>query len=153
MIERLQQWFGKILTELTSFKESPHILAFSFAFGVFLGVLPFTGVVAAIFLAWVLKLNKPAAVLGSVITNTWLGVITLGIAIQLGSGIMHMDFQNVSDQIHHLWQDFQWKDLMDSKLLPFMAAVAIGYFLISFLIAVLAYVFILGLILWHRRAK
>ena len=51
MLTKIQKWFQDLYKELLAVNESPHRVGLSFAIGVFLGILPFTGVIAAIAVA------------------------------------------------------------------------------------------------------
>ncbi|MBI3333274.1 MAG: DUF2062 domain-containing protein [Candidatus Omnitrophica bacterium] len=59
----------KRLKKIVSFKESPHRLGLAFGMGVFLGIIPGTGTIAAAVAATLFRLNLPVAVAGSLLTN------------------------------------------------------------------------------------
>jgi len=54
---------------LFHFRGPPHHLALAFGIGIFLGVFPGTGAVAAAFVATALRLNLPIMVAGALLTN------------------------------------------------------------------------------------
>lgn len=59
------------LKELLAIRESPHEVAKAFALGVFVGIMPAMGTAVALVIAFLLRLNKTATVLGSLIVNPW----------------------------------------------------------------------------------
>ncbi len=60
---------GNRLRALVNFRGTPHHLALSFGLGVFLGVIPGTGAIAAAAVAALFRLNLPVMVAGSLLTN------------------------------------------------------------------------------------
>jgi uncharacterized protein (DUF2062 family) len=78
MFEKFKGWLNHLYVELTGQKEPVEHVAFSFAVGVFIGIMPFMGIVVAIAVAFWLKLNKAAVVLGSALTNSWVSRILRG---------------------------------------------------------------------------
>ena len=57
------------LKALVNFEGSPHRLALAFGLGIFLGVIPGTGAIAAAVVAALFRLNLPVMVAGSLLTN------------------------------------------------------------------------------------
>ncbi len=152
MYDKLKSWLNQLYAELTALHETPHRVAISFALGVFLGILPFTGVLAAIGLAYAFKLNKPAAILGSALTNTWLGLIVLGFALQVGGGCLGLSEADIRAQWQALMVNFHWQDLISLSFLKILLAIAIGYLVLSVVFAIAGYFIALGVIYWHRRS-
>ncbi|MDD5669514.1 MAG: DUF2062 domain-containing protein, partial [Candidatus Omnitrophica bacterium] len=69
---KLARFFKFIYLKIFRINDTPRKIAFGFGLGVFLGILPGTGPVASVIVAAFLHANKAAALLGSLITNTWL---------------------------------------------------------------------------------
>ena len=65
-LERLEQ---KRLNTLINFNEAPRRLALAFGLGVFLGIIPGTGAIAAAAVAALFRLNLPVMVAGALLTN------------------------------------------------------------------------------------
>lgn len=151
MFDKLKSWLNKLYAELTTVQESSHRVALSFSIGIFLGILPFTGILAAIFIAIYFKLNKAAAILGSAITNTWLGIIVLGLAVQLGASISGANWQVLQGQVDNVLKNFSWKTLQQVDILPLLGSVAIGYMLISLGFAIIGYGVARIVLYWQRR--
>lgn len=66
----------------------PPKLAFAFAMGILLGVLPFTGAVVAAGLATVLRLNLPLAMAGAMVTNPLTAPLVYGGSFFLGRWLL-----------------------------------------------------------------
>lgn len=152
MFDKFKNWLNKLYEELTAVHEQPHAVAFSFALGVFLGVLPFTGVIAAIGVAYFFKLNKPAAILGSALTNGWLMLIVLGFALQTGAWSLGVSQVEIQAQWQDLVKGFTWQDLLSPVILKLIVPLALGFVILSLAFAVVGYFLALGIILWHRRS-
>ncbi len=151
MIDKIRTWLNGLYLQLTGVDEPPAHVAFSFAIGVFLGILPFTGVLAAIAISFWLKLNKPAAVLGSAVTNTWLGLITLGLAVKIGAFICRLDWVDLNAHFQSIIKDFTWSKLNDAQLLKIILAVGVGYIVISLILAAVSFCLAYAVIHWHRK--
>ena len=65
----MNDWLKKRLQVLVNFRGSPHRLALAFGLGVFLGIIPGTGAIAAAAVAALFRLNLPIMVAGSLLTN------------------------------------------------------------------------------------
>ena len=151
MFNKFKSWLNQLYGELVAVTDTPHQVAISFALGVFLGILPFTGVLAAISLAYIFKLNKPAAILGSALTNTWLGLIVLGFAMQVGGMCLGLSEADIKAQWQILVHNFHFNDLISFAFLKILLAITIGYVVLSFIFAVVGYFLALIIIYWHRK--
>ncbi len=153
MFTHVKNWLNGLYEELTLVNESPHRVSLSFAVGVFLGILPFTGVLAAIAIAWALRLNKAAAILGSAITNTWLGLIVLGFAVKIGAALTGANWRHLQDQLTSLLKDFSLKSFQQVDIWSLLFAVIVGYVVLSVAFALVGYGIARMVIFWHRRAQ
>ena len=153
MYKHLKSACLKLYQKFVLMNDSPQRIAVGFGVGVFLGILPFTGILAAIALAWFFRLNKTAAILGSVLTNTWLGFLVLGAAVQVGCSFLGLNSHDIELKFQHLVKDFHWKDLWDVSMLKIIAAVAGGYLIVSAALGLISYGICLGAIHWHRRFR
>ena len=84
-----------IYHQLVEINDTPHRKAMGLAIGVFCGIFPGTGPLAALAVSFVLKVNRAAALLGSLLTNTWLSLVTLGLAVKIGALIQGEDWQKI----------------------------------------------------------
>ncbi|MFA5362092.1 MAG: DUF2062 domain-containing protein [Candidatus Omnitrophota bacterium] len=123
--------------------DSPQRISLGFGLGVFLGILPGTGPVAALILAALFRVNRAAALLGSLLTNTWLSIATIVLSIKLGSVIMNKNWVDVYAQWQLFLSQFQWRNIREAAFLQTAASVALGYLLIGFLCAAGSYLLLL----------
>src|SRR3989338_11447506 len=83
--------------KLFKINDTPQKIALGLGLGVFAGIFPGTGPAASLFLAFIFRANRASALIGSMLTNTWLSVVTLLLAIKLGAlmfGIQWEEIQN-----------------------------------------------------------
>lgn len=71
MKNKLGGFLRSTYTQLVKIDDSPHKIALGASLGVFTGIFPGTGPLAALFLALILKANRAAALVGSLLTNSW----------------------------------------------------------------------------------
>lgn len=150
MINQIKKYIKSFYEEFVLLNDTPHRIAFGFGIGVLLGILPFTGVIAAVAVAWYFKLNKPAAVLGSMITNTWLGFVVLGMSIHLSCIVLGVKFSHIQEKFEALLKNFQWDTLKDPYILKIVTAVIVGYFILSVVLSVLSYFVCLSIIYFKK---
>jgi uncharacterized protein (DUF2062 family) len=150
MFEKFKKDIQSFIQECVNVDDTPHRIAFAFSLGVFIGILPFAGVIAAIAIAMYFKLNKPAIVLGSVITNTWLGFIVLAISIQWACYILKVDFNLVKIKIEGLFKNFHWEALNDPYFTQIMGAVVLWYLILSLVLSFLSYFVCLAVIYFKK---
>lgn len=145
----ISRFFRYIYLKLFRINDSPQRISLGFGLGVFLGVLPGVGPVAAFAFAFLFRVNRAAAVLGSLLTNTWVGVVTFVLAVKAGSAIFGMDWHVVQSEWKALFKEFSFKNLMEFR--DEAAAVMLGYGLISLVIGAAAYLVILFCITVFRK--
>jgi len=133
--------------------DSPQKIALGLGLGVFLGVMPGVGIIAAIIVASLLRINRASAIIGTLITNTWLSFVTLILAIKVGSAIMHLNWHNVYDNWKIFLKDFHFANLFKSSILDIILPVALGYFIVSLCLSLLVYLLALGLIIEIRKKR
>jgi uncharacterized protein (DUF2062 family) len=132
-----------IYIKLFKINDTPQKVALGFGIGVFLGIIPATGPIAALVVASFLHINRAAAVLGSLLTNTWTSILTIILSIKLGSAIMRLSWQEVYTGWLILLNDFHWGDLFKLSILKIILPVIIGYFVIAFCLSILVYLIFL----------
>jgi uncharacterized protein (DUF2062 family) len=92
---KISHFFRLLYIKLFKINDSPQRIALGLGLGVFLGIIPGTGPLAALFLALLFRVNRASALLGSLLTNTWLSIVTFLLAIKVGSFIMRLNWQSV----------------------------------------------------------
>ena len=97
-----------ILAKLFRINDSPQKVALGVGLGVFAGLMPGTGPLAALFLAFIFRANRAAALMGSLLTNTWLSLVTFILAIKTGAFVLKMNWQEVLQKGQMLIKDFSW---------------------------------------------
>ncbi|MFH1508514.1 MAG: DUF2062 domain-containing protein [Candidatus Omnitrophota bacterium] len=141
----------KVCLKLFRTNDSAQKIAIGFGLGVFLGILPGTGPLASLFVATLLKVNRAAAFVGSLLVNTWLNIITFLLSIQIGSAIMQLHWQDVYDGWSIFIKNFKWRNLFELPLLKFILPVILGYFVIGLALGALSYLTILVIMKLRRQ--
>jgi len=135
-----------IYLKLFRIHDTPQKIALGVGMGVFLGILPGTGPIAAIFMAFVLRVNRAAALLGSLATNTWLSIVTFFLSIKIGSSIIGVHWQDVHRNWLEFLKDFKFINLFKLTTLEIVLPVIVGYFVVSFCLGIIAYLITLNVI-------
>jgi uncharacterized protein (DUF2062 family) len=123
--------------------DSAQKIALGFGLGVFLGVIPGTGILAALFLAFIFRLNRLSALLGSLLTNTWISIVTFLLSIKVGSAIMKLNWQEVYAKLASALKGFKFLDLLNLSFIEIILPLVLGYFIISLILGIIAYLVIL----------
>jgi uncharacterized protein (DUF2062 family) len=137
---RISRFLNFLFEELFKINDTPQKIALGLGLGVFAGILPGTGPVAAIFLAFVFRVNRASALFGSLVTNTWLSIVTFLLSIKIGAMLLGMKWENVRQDWNLLLKGFSWLSLFKLSILKIALPVVIGYLLIAFCAGSLAYV-------------
>ncbi len=140
LFEKIKNFLKSIYQKLIHLKDTPHRIAGGFAVGIFFGILPAAGPMAAIILAWILRVNRIAAFAGGLLTNMWLSVITLVAAVKVGAFVTGSDWQKVLSDCKELMKDFSWRGIFDQKVIDILKPVFVGYLVVGILAGLLAYV-------------
>ena len=121
--------------------------------GVSLGILPGTGPLAALCLALLLKVNRTSALLGSLLTNTWLSWLLLIPALKIGAYILGIEWQKVYQKILESMQNFRLINMFKLSLLEIIFPLLIGYALIALFLGIAAYLTAMFLLLKRKEIK
>lgn len=135
-----------IYIKLFKINDSAPKIALGVGLGVFAGLIPGTGPAAAVFLALIFKANRAAALLGSLLTNTWLSIITFILAIKTGSVILKLNWQQVQQKAQVLISDFSWAKFFKLSFLDVLLPVVTGYIVIGFILGLTSYLITLLII-------
>ena len=139
IINKIPQFFKELYIKLFKINDSPQRIALGLGLGVFAGIIPGTGPLFALFLAFIFRVNRASALLGSLLTNTWLSIVTFLLAIKVGSGILKINWQEVHKGWVLLFERFNWQDLFKLSVLKAVFPVVVGYIIIAFCLGVFAY--------------
>jgi uncharacterized protein (DUF2062 family) len=147
-MEKIKNFFRKFFL----IDDSPHKIAAGAALGIFLGIIPGEGVLTTLVLASFFGLNRLSATAGVLATNMWTTVFVLPAAASIGSFLFHDNPEALINNFHssyHLgWKYFFSKIIFLDLVLP----LAIGYLIISLLLA-LAFYFLIYFLLKYNKVK
>jgi len=129
----------KLYIKLFKINDTPQRIAAGLGVGVFLGILPGTGPLAALFLAWLLRLNRASALLGSLFTNTWLSIVTLLLSVKVGAAILGLNWEETREAWMLFLKDFHWLDLLKLSALNIILPVVVGYLTVAFCLGLAVY--------------
>ncbi len=134
---RLKRWIKLNYYRLVRMKDSPHKVAGGMALGMFLGVMPIAGPIYALIFATLLKLNRGAAVLGTILFNTATTIPIWIFSYSLGSFLMGHGW-NSSDYIYRLMKARTIRGVWDI-LSATGISLLIGVIITSVLISLISY--------------
>jgi len=144
--------FSTLYERLFKINDTPQKIALGLGLGVFSGIFPGMGPLAALFLAFVLRANRASTLLGCLLTNTWLSVVTFILAIQAGSVILGINWRNAQQDWNYVLKDFSWSHIFKFSVLKLIFPVILGYLLIGIIIGVFTY-FITLIVINTRKRK
>jgi len=153
MIEAIKKFFHRIYHQLVEINDTPQRTALGFGIGVFLGIFPGMGPIAALVAAFILRVNRAAALLGSVLTNTWFSLVTLGLAINIGSKLSGANGQAIRDVWDNLIKDFHWQKLWEPSVKDALLAIMVGFIVVAFVFAVVVYLISLFILIQRQKGR
>ena len=131
---RAARFFRLIYLKLFRINDTPQKIAIGLGIGVFSGVLPGTGPVAALFLAFIFRVNRASALLGSIITNTWLSIPAFLLSVKVGAWLTGLNHHEV--QAHKL-----------------IGPILIGYFVVAACIGFVCYVVSFAAVTYFKKRR
>jgi len=144
------QKIKNFFTHFFTLDDIPHNIAGGAALGAFLGAFPGVGLLVALAIVSVLKLNKTAAILCVLATNTWSIVVTLPLAAVTGGFLFGQSPQHLSEEFHRTYNlgfhFFLNKAIFFDLALPLI----LGFTLVSFAISLFFYFSILILLKYFK---
>ena len=148
---KIKNAFKTIYDKLVKIDDSPQRVALGFAVGVFCGILPGTGPLAAVALALVFHVNKAAAFIGGLLTNTWLSVLTFVMAVKLGSAFTGANWNDVYDKCKDIIRNLSWENFKSIPFSEIILPLSIGYFLVGLICGAFAY--LIAIFVMRKRQK
>ncbi len=142
-----------IYERLIKINDTPQKIAIGFGMGVFLGIFPGVGPVASLILATLMRVNQLAALTGSLLTNTWISVVTFALAVKVGSAMVGEDWTHIYAEGKTILKDFHWKNLGDVAILKIIKPLVLGYVVVSFVIGFVAYLLVLVILIAREKSK
>lgn len=137
--EKITRFFKAVYLKLFRIDDTPQRIALGLGLGVFCGVLPGTGPIAALAIALLLKVNKASALLGSILTNTWLSIPVFLLSLKAGAAITGVHYQDLQKDWTLLIKDFHWAALFDAGIYNILLPILLGYAVISLTIGIITY--------------
>ena len=138
-LKSIRKLFVFLQHKLFNINDTPQRIALGAGLGVFTGIIPGTGPVAALFLAFLFRVNRASALLGSLMTNTWLSLVTFFLSIEIGSAIFGMNWQDVYNNWILFFKNFRWMRLFKLSIFKIILPVMLGYFIVAFCLGFLVY--------------
>jgi uncharacterized protein (DUF2062 family) len=140
ILAKAGRFFRFVYLKLFRINDTPQRVAIGLGIGVFSGVLPGTGPLAALFLAFVFKVNRASALLGSVLTNTWLSIPAFLLSLKAGAALTGISRYEVHRQWELFIKHFHWGQLLGVSVYKIIFPVLIGYFAVSVFMGSVSYV-------------
>lgn len=144
---KIVKFFRLLFAKLFLINDTPQKIALGLGLGVFSGILPGSGPVAALFLAFIFRVNRAGALIGCLLTNTWLSFVTFFLAIKAGSAILGIHWQQVQQNWNYFLSKFGWSGVFKISALKIILPVIVGYFVVAFCLGVVTYLVTLVAIL------
>lgn len=132
-------FFKNIYLKLFKIDDTPQKIALGAGLGVFAGITPGIGPLVALFLAFVLRANRASALLGALLTNTWISFVTFILAVRAGSVIFGIDWQILYQRWAVFLKELRLSDLFKSSVLEIILPVLAGYLVVAFFSGLLVY--------------
>ncbi|PIP19822.1 MAG: hypothetical protein COT38_03225 [Candidatus Omnitrophica bacterium CG08_land_8_20_14_0_20_41_16] len=155
--QEIRNRFSRILNtlyeKLFKINDTPQRIALGLGLGVALGIIPGTGPLAALFLAVVFKVNRASALLGSLLTNTWLSFVTFLLALRIGSAIFRVSWIALKNDWKALFVGFRWSYLFKVSFFKVIMPILVGYILIALSLGIFVYLVSLIVIRKIRGGK
>jgi hypothetical protein len=137
--DKARDFLKLIYIKLIRIDDTPHKIAIGFGLGVFAGVMPFAGPIAAVFLAVLFKVNRISAFLGSLLTNTWITILAFVFSIRIGSFLFGLDAEIIRSRWTALFKDFHLSSLLKLSVIEIILPVLTGYLIIAAFSGLVAY--------------
>lgn len=150
---RFFRFFRLIWLKLFRINDTPERIAAGIGLGVFFGVMPGMGPLIALFFAVIFRVNRAAAFLGGLLTNTWISVPILLVAAKVGSTLTGARYEYINEQWHLLLKDFNFTALFKVSVDKILVPILAGYVVISLVMALLTYAIALAVLKYRKTGK
>lgn len=150
MTEKPRGFLGNLYDKLFRINDSPQRIALGISLGVFAGLVPGVGILTAIFLAFIFRANRAAALAGVLLSNTWTSLLSFVLSVKIGSAIMGLSWSDLYNEWMLLIKDFHLSRL-NLSILRIAIPVAIGYLIIAVISGISAY--LITILILKLRAK
>ncbi|MCK9573986.1 MAG: DUF2062 domain-containing protein [Candidatus Omnitrophica bacterium] len=152
-VQRLKRLITVLYIKLVRTNDTPQKIALGFGLGVFTGILPGTGPIAAVFLASLARVNRATALLGSLATNTWLSFVTFLMSIKIGSSIIGANWQDIKEKWSLFLNNFTFAGLFKISVLKMIFPVMLGYLVVAIFCGLLSYIAAILILSIRRKSR
>lgn len=153
ILTRISRFFKAIYLKLFRINDTPQRIALGLGLGVFCGILPGTGPIAALALALLLRVNRAGALLGSVLTNTWLSIPVFLLSLKVGAAMAGVHYQGLQKDWALLIKGFHWSALLNVGVYNVLLPILLGYAAVSLAIGIITYAVALMAVKYIKRKK
>lgn len=129
-----------IFDKIFRINDSPQRIALGLGTGVFLGVLPAAGPIASVTLATLLRFNKASALLGCLLVNTWINIVTFIFAVKIGARLTQTNWQELYNNSIALFKDFHFSSFFKLSIIKLLYPLLLGYCVIGLGLGICAYI-------------
>jgi uncharacterized protein len=147
------RWARYQYVKLLRINDTPEKIAGGLALGVAIGILPSfgLGIIVAVFVAALIRVNKVSALIGTLIMNPWTAPFFWGVSYLAGSLMLGNDLSGAISVVRELkGQGDLWENLLAKRLLlPYIAGNAV----VTAASAAFSYVACIYTVRTYRRAK
>jgi len=151
-MKKLKYKLKKFLKNFFLIDDTPHKIAAGAALGIFLGIFPGMGIIAAVFFSSVFRFNRLAALSATLAVNTWITVVTLPLAAAVGGFIFNTNPQMLISDFQNNYQ-LGWKTFFqETVFLELLFPLLVGFILIAATISISFY-FLLFYLLKNKKIR
>jgi uncharacterized protein (DUF2062 family) len=152
-MKKFTEIFKLLYLEIFKINDSPQKIALGLSIGIFTGVFPGIGPMVALFLAFLFRANRAAALFGSLLTNTWISFIVFIFAIRLGAHIFDISWRTTREEWNYFLRMMHWEELFKVSFYKAILPTALGYLIISLFLAALTYFLVILLFKINTNKK
>jgi len=153
LAENIGRFFKSLYLKVFRINDTPQKISLGLAVGVALGILPGTGPIAALTLAFIFRLNRASALLGSLLTNTWISFVTFIFAVKIGAVIFKVKWQDLYQAWVSGLKNFHLTELFKLSVSKSILPVLTGYLVIALLLGIVVYLITFFLLSLQRKIK
>ncbi|PIP27981.1 MAG: hypothetical protein COX29_03720 [Candidatus Moranbacteria bacterium CG23_combo_of_CG06-09_8_20_14_all_35_22] len=129
--------------------DTPHKVAAGAALGIFLGIIP-GGILTAIVIAWIIRVNRLSAVAGVLATNFWTSILIMPFAVKLGSWIFGVEMQELIVNFNQTYPLAFKQFFSETIILKLLLPLSVGFIIIAGAISLVFY-FLIYFLLKYKK--
>ncbi|MFZ2976038.1 MAG: DUF2062 domain-containing protein [Candidatus Moraniibacteriota bacterium] len=146
-MQKLKTFFKKFFL----INDTPHKIAAGAALGIFLGIIP-GGILTAIVVSSILRVNRLAAITGVLATNFWTSFLIMPFSAKLGSWLFGVKTQELIENFNNAYL-VNFKDFFsETAVLKLLLPLTMGFIIIAGAIALIFY-FLIYFLLKYKKVS